>query len=138
MTCVIQISCLHTTFAMLIYENMDFHMCLKLLHLNVLSPEGKPILNGTIKNIIVFQNHPTSKQHKIHLNKKIHFKLYIKRLPKSCRLWNFNWMYKILNFNIPNEWSRKTFQKKNTKGTFFLVFLNDFNFKRSSNIPLVF
>ncbi len=39
MTCVIQgILPSHTTFTMLIYVIMDFHMCLKILHLNVLSP----------------------------------------------------------------------------------------------------
>jgi len=109
-----KISYLHTTFAVLIYRIMDFHMCQKLLHLSVLSPKGKPILNGTIKNIIVLQNfetHPTSKQHKIHSSKTFHFKLYIKRFPKSCRIWNFNGCIKfwILIFQMNGQ--EKRFKK---------------------------
>jgi hypothetical protein len=49
-------------------------------------------LGGTIKNITpqIFVTHPTSRQHRTHIKKKFHSKLFIKRLPKSCRIQNSN------------------------------------------------
>ncbi len=49
-------------------------------------------LGGTIKNVTpqIFVTHPTSKQHKIHMKKNIHSKIFIERLPKSCKIENFN------------------------------------------------
>jgi hypothetical protein len=49
-------------------------------------------LGGTIRNITpqISKTHSTSKQHKNHINKTFHSKLFIKRLPKLCRIQSFN------------------------------------------------
>ncbi len=49
-------------------------------------------LGGTIKNITpqISMTHPTSIQHRTHINKTFHCKLFIKRLSKSCRIQNSN------------------------------------------------
>jgi hypothetical protein len=56
-----------------------------LTHQNVGNP--KP-LGNIVRNVKpqMFLTHPTSKQHRAHLRKVFHFKFYIKRLPKSCRI----------------------------------------------------
>jgi len=54
-----------------------------------------PWVGGTIRNITSqnFETHPTWKQYRTHLKKKIQFKFCIKRLPKAFRIWNFNWIF---------------------------------------------
>ncbi len=49
-------------------------------------------LCGPIKNITpqIFETHPTLRQHKNHIKKTFHSKLFIKRLYKSCRTQNYN------------------------------------------------
>jgi len=49
-------------------------------------------LGGTIRNITpqIFETHPTLKQHRTHIKKVFNFKLLIKRLHKSCKIWNSN------------------------------------------------
>jgi hypothetical protein len=49
-------------------------------------------LGGTTGNVTPqsFVTHPTSKQHRIHIKKTFLSKLFIKRLPKSCRIQNSN------------------------------------------------
>jgi hypothetical protein len=46
-------------------------------------------LGGTIRNVTpqIFETHPTSEQHRTHVR---NFKLFIKRLHKSCRIQNSN------------------------------------------------
>jgi hypothetical protein len=67
---------------------------------------GDTISNVTPQN---FETHLILKQHMIHLKKDFNFRFYIKRLPKSCIIWNFSWIYKNNNVNILNEWSKKKF-----------------------------
>jgi hypothetical protein len=45
------------------------------------------LLGGIIKNVTPqnFETHPTSKQHRTYIKIAFHSKLFIKRLPKSCR-----------------------------------------------------
>jgi hypothetical protein len=76
-------------------------------------------LGGTTGNVTPqkFDTHPTLGQHRTHLRKNFHFKLYIERLFKSCRFETSIGFIKN-NFNIPNEWSRKKFQESNTWGMF--------------------
>ncbi len=52
-------------------------------------------LGGTNKNVAsqIYETHLALEQHRIHI-KKNHFKLSIKRLPKSCRIQNSNYIYK--------------------------------------------
>jgi len=64
-------------------DNGDFHK-------NVAAIQhwwANPSLGGTARNITSqnFKSHPTSKQHRTHLKKKIQFQFYIKRLLKSFR-----------------------------------------------------
>jgi hypothetical protein len=40
MTCVIQGTCFYTTFVVLIWTIMNFHMCLKVLYITMLSPNS--------------------------------------------------------------------------------------------------
>jgi choline-glycine betaine transporter len=49
-------------------------------------------LGATIRNITpqIFVTHPTSGQHRIHIKKVFQSKLFIERLPKSCRVQNSN------------------------------------------------
>jgi hypothetical protein len=49
-------------------------------------------LGGTIRTVTpqIFETHPTSKQHRIQIKKSFYLKLFIKRLHKSCRIWNSN------------------------------------------------
>jgi hypothetical protein len=49
-------------------------------------------LGGTTRNVApqIFVTHPTSGQHRIHIKKKFHSKLFIKRLPKSCKIQKSN------------------------------------------------
>jgi hypothetical protein len=49
-------------------------------------------LSGTTKNVAPqhFETHPTSKQHRTHIKKAFHSKLFIKKLPKSCKIQNSN------------------------------------------------
>jgi hypothetical protein len=49
-------------------------------------------LGGTIKNVTpqIFMTHPTSRQHKAHIQKTFDSKLFIKRLFKSCIIQNYN------------------------------------------------
>jgi hypothetical protein len=49
-------------------------------------------LGGTIRNVTpqIFETYPISKQHKIHIKKTFHSKLFIKRLHISCRIQNSN------------------------------------------------
>ncbi len=72
------------------------HYC-NLWLINVQSPKiphklANLSLGGTTKNVTpqIFETHPTSKQHRIHIKKTFHSKLFIKRLPKLCRTQNSN------------------------------------------------
>ncbi len=49
-------------------------------------------LGGTTRNVTpqISMTHPTSRQHRTHIKKKIHSKLCIKRLPKSRKIQNSN------------------------------------------------
>jgi hypothetical protein len=50
----------------------------------------------------------------------VHSNFYIKRLPKLCRIWNFNYIYKKINFIIPNEWSKEKLKKVTLGVPFFM------------------
>jgi hypothetical protein len=71
------------------YVLMNSTNAIGLLHL---PSKANLSLGGTIKNVTpqIFVTHPTSKQHRTHIKKNIHSKLFIKRLPKSCKIQNFN------------------------------------------------
>jgi hypothetical protein len=49
-------------------------------------------LGGTTKNVTpqISKTRPTLGQHKTHIKKAFYSKLIIKRLPKSCKIQNFN------------------------------------------------
>jgi hypothetical protein len=49
-------------------------------------------LGGPTKSITpqIFETHPTLGQHQNHIKKAFHSKLFIKRLPKSRRIQNYN------------------------------------------------
>jgi hypothetical protein len=49
-------------------------------------------LGGTTRNVTpqISMIHPTLGQHRSHIKKAFHSKLFIKRLPKSCRIQKFN------------------------------------------------
>jgi len=49
-------------------------------------------LGGTIRNVTpqISKAHPTLEQHRTHIRRTVYFKLFIKRLHKSCRIRNSN------------------------------------------------
>jgi hypothetical protein len=49
-------------------------------------------LGGTTRNVTpqIFVTHPTLRQHMIHIEETFQSKLFIKRLPKSCKIQNSN------------------------------------------------
>jgi hypothetical protein len=95
-------------------------------------------LGDTIRNVTPqnFETHPTLKQHMIHLKKYFNFKFYMKTLPKSCKIWNFNWIYKKIMLIFQMSGQRNSFRKvtvgflctKTQNECVFPHFFNDFNF----------
>jgi hypothetical protein len=49
-------------------------------------------LGGTTRNVTpqIFKTHPTLEQHRTHVKKAFHSKLFIKKLPKPCKIQNSN------------------------------------------------
>jgi hypothetical protein len=80
--------------------------------------------------------HPTLGQHRTLIKKAFHSKLFIKRLPRSCKIQNFNLIYQKLCFGVENECIRKKFQEchmkefflRTQKESIFWEFFLDVNF----------
>jgi hypothetical protein len=107
-------------------------------------------LVGTTRNITpqIFVTHPTSRQHKTHIKKNIHSKLFMKRFPKSCRIQK---SCKNLNLQKNVFWCGKWMHKEKVlgmshKGFFWLrtqkdLFFGNFSwmliFENTSNVNLL-
>ncbi len=78
-------------------------------------------LGGTTRSVTpqISKNHPTLRQHRTHIKKVFHSKLLIKRLPKSCRIQNSNWIYKKNCFDVENKCIRKKFQECHMRDFFY-------------------
>jgi hypothetical protein len=68
-------------------------------------------LGGTTRNVTpqIFKTHPTLEQHRTHVKKAFHSKLFIKKLPKPCKIQNSNWIYQKNCFDVENKCTRKKF-----------------------------
>jgi hypothetical protein len=105
-------------------------------------------LGGTTKNVTpqISKNYLISGQHRTHIKKTFHSKLFIKRLPKSCRIQNSNWIYKKNCFDVENKCIRKKFQECHMRDFFYQeqkrnLFFGNLSwmliFKNSSNANLL-
>jgi len=91
-------------------------------------------LGGTTRNVTaqIFETHPTSRQHRIHIKKKFHSKIFIKSYPSHVELKNLikfikkcvlMWKMNAQGKNLKNV-ARGIFLIRNTKGIYYLeIFL---------------